>query len=76
MDRKLLTVNQACQTVGVSRRTIYNWISTGRVEYVRTAGGNVRIFADSLLRSPSDGDANSLSSPDIGDVPPVGKPHR
>jgi excisionase family DNA binding protein len=36
--------------VGVSRRTIYNWISAGKVEYVRTAGGAIRIFADSLWR--------------------------
>jgi hypothetical protein len=38
--------------VGVSRRTIYNWITAGKVEYVRTAGGSVRIFVDSLWRNP------------------------
>jgi len=43
---------KACEVVGVSRRTIYNWISAGKVEYVRTAGGSIRIFADSLWRSP------------------------
>ena len=32
---------KACETVGVSRRTIYNWIAGGKVEYVRTAGGSV-----------------------------------
>jgi excisionase family DNA binding protein len=42
----------ACVLVGVSRRTIYNWITAGKVEYVRTAGGSVRIFADSLWRDP------------------------
>ena len=41
---------KACEAVGVSRRTIYNWISAGKVEYVRTAGGSIRIFADSLWR--------------------------
>ena len=48
---------KACDVVGVSRRTIYNWISSGKVEYVRTAGGSVRIFVDSLWREP-DGQSN------------------
>ena len=42
----------ACEVVGVSRRTIYNWLSSGKIEYVRTAGGSVRIFVDSLWRDP------------------------
>jgi excisionase family DNA binding protein len=45
---------KACELVGVSRRTIYNWIASGKVEYVRTAGGSVRIFADTLWRSPNE----------------------
>jgi excisionase family DNA binding protein len=49
-DRQTLSILQACAHVGVSRRTIYNWINSGKVEYVRTAGGAVRIFADSLWR--------------------------
>ena len=53
MDRQTLSIMKACEVVGVSRRTIYNWISAGKVEYVRTAGGSIRIFADSLWRSPS-----------------------
>ena len=53
MERKTLSIMKACETVGVSRRTIYNWIAGGKVEYVRTAGGSVRIFADSLWREPS-----------------------
>jgi excisionase family DNA binding protein len=56
-DRKTLSILQACQHVGVSRRTIYNWINSGKVEYVRTAGGSVRIFADSLWRKPEAGEA-------------------
>ena len=50
---------KACEAVGVSRRTIYNWISAGKVEYVRTAGGSIRIFADSLWR-----DANARPASD------------
>ena len=44
---------KACELVGVSRRTIYNWLSSGKIEYVRTAGGSVRIFVDTLWREPS-----------------------
>ena len=50
MDRDTLSIMKACDVVGVSRRTIYNWIAAGKVEYVRTAGGSVRIFADTLWR--------------------------
>lgn len=53
MDRETLSIMKACEVVGVSRRTIYNWISAGKVEYVRTAGGAIRIFADSLWRDPA-----------------------
>jgi excisionase family DNA binding protein len=52
VDRRAVSIAQACASVGVSRRTIYNWIAAGKVEYVRTAGGAVRIFEDSLWRSP------------------------
>ena len=54
MDRQTLSIIKACETVGVSRRTIYNWIAAGKVEYVRTAGGSIRIFADTLWRDASD----------------------
>jgi excisionase family DNA binding protein len=54
MDRQTLSIMKACEAVGVSRRTIYNWISAGKVEYVRTAGGSIRIFADSLWRDATE----------------------
>jgi excisionase family DNA binding protein len=54
MDRQLLSIMDACEVVGVSRRTIYNWIAARKVEYVRTAGGSIRIFADSLWRPSTD----------------------
>ena len=52
MERKAISIMNACELVGVSRRTIYNWISAGKVDYVRTAGGSIRIFTDSLWREP------------------------
>ena len=52
MGRKTISIMKACELVGVSRRTIYNWLSAGKIEYVRTAGGSVRIFVDTLWRDP------------------------
>ena len=52
LERQTLSIMKACEVVGVSRRTIYNWMAGGKIQYVRTAGGSVRIFADSLWRSP------------------------
>ena len=53
-DRKTISIMKACELVGVSRRTIYNWIASGKVEYIRTAGGSVRIFVDTLWREPGE----------------------
>ena len=53
LERQTLSIMKACEVVGVSRRTIYNWMAGGKIEYVRTAGGSVRIFADSLWKSPN-----------------------
>jgi excisionase family DNA binding protein len=55
VERKTISIMKACELVGVSRRTIYNWIAGGKVEYVRTAGGSVRIFVDTLWREPARG---------------------
>jgi excisionase family DNA binding protein len=53
VERKAVSIMKACELVGVSRRTIYNWIAAGKVEYVRTAGGSIRLFVDSLWREPA-----------------------
>lgn len=63
MDRQTLSIMKACEVVGVSRRTIYNWISAGKVEYVRTAGGSIRIFADTLWREPSPSASSGSNEP-------------
>ena len=62
MDRQTLSIMKACEVVGVSRRTIYNWIAAGKVQYIRTAGGAIRIFADSLWRDPSEGAVQATPS--------------
>lgn len=48
--RTILTIDEACNRVGVSRRTIYNWITAKKIEWFRTAGGSIRIYADTLFR--------------------------
>jgi excisionase family DNA binding protein len=60
VERKTISIMKACEVVGVSRRTIYNWLSSGKIEYVRTAGGSVRIFVDTLWR-----DANNSERPAV-----------
>ena len=57
LDRKTVSIPRACEMVGVSRRTIYNWIAGGKIQYIRTAGGSVRIFADTLWRDAQPGPA-------------------
>jgi excisionase family DNA binding protein len=59
-ERKTVSIPRACELVGVSRRTIYNWIAGGKVQYVRTAGGSVRIFADTLWRDPAADGTNDV----------------
>jgi excisionase family DNA binding protein len=62
VERKTISIMKACELVGVSRRTIYNWLSSGKVEYVRTAGGSVRIFVDTLWRDPHHSDRPPVDS--------------
>lgn len=46
---ELLPVNDACRRVGCSRRTLYTWMAAGKVRWVRTAGGQRRVVAESLF---------------------------
>lgn len=49
-SRPLVPIMEAASLAGVSRRTIYNWIRDGKVQYIRTAGGSVRIYLDTLFQ--------------------------
>ena len=53
VNRTTISIVKAAALCGVSRRTIYNWLEQGKVEYVRTAGGSVRIYLDTLFIEPS-----------------------
>ena len=46
-----VSLDHAAQLLGVSRRTIYNWIREGRLETIRTIGGSQRVVVESMLRS-------------------------
>jgi excisionase family DNA binding protein len=64
LERRAISITQACESVGVSRRTIYNWMAAGKIQYVRTAGGAVRIFEDTLWREPGSLPLESESQPE------------
>lgn len=49
MTLETVNIKQAGEICGVSRRTIYNWIGLNKVQYVRTAGGRIRIVRSSLF---------------------------
>ena len=49
-----LSVRTSSVTLSPSPVSVYNWIATGKVERVRTAGGSTRIFVDTLWRTPDD----------------------
>ena len=68
VERKTISIMKACEMVGVSRRTIYNWLSSGKIEYVRTAGGAGRIFVDTLWRDP-----NNSNQPAVAMWPAEGR---
>jgi DNA-binding transcriptional MerR regulator len=52
ISRPRVNPAQAAAICDVSLRTIYYWVADNRVEYVRTPTGAIRIFTDSLLKSP------------------------
>ena len=54
-----VSLDHAAELLGVSRRTIYNWIREGRLQTIRTLGGSQRVVLDSA----------SLASPVPGTVP-------
>ena len=44
-----VSIEQAANLLGVSRRTIYNRIREGRLLTIRTLGGSQRVLVESLL---------------------------
>lgn len=48
--RRLVNSVQAARIAGIARSTLYLWVQLGKVEVARTAGGHLRIFADTLFQ--------------------------
>lgn len=48
--RFTLTIKEAAAAADVSRRTIYNWIEEGKIDWIRVPSGKIRIFEDSLWK--------------------------
>lgn len=63
--KKLISIQQATEIAGVSRRTIYNWITAERIDYCRTVSGSIRIVEDTLFRK-TDEPAKISNLPLIG----------
>jgi excisionase family DNA binding protein len=53
-----VSLDQACQMLQVSRRTVYNWIREGRLQTIRTLGGSQRVLVESVRQA-----AGSIESP-------------
>lgn len=49
-SREIVTITNACKLAGVSRRTLYNWMNAGLVEWVLSAGGPRRVYVDTLFK--------------------------
>jgi excisionase family DNA binding protein len=46
-----VSLDQACQMLQVSRRTVYNWIRDGRLQTIRTLGGSQRVLLESVRQA-------------------------
>lgn len=51
--RECVIIRMACEMVHVHRRTMYNWIKLGKVEYRKNARGLYLIYVDTLWRKHS-----------------------
>ena len=68
-NRRVITISEACDLVGVSRQTILDWMASGKVGYTRTRSGALRILADTLWCGPH------LISGGLGPGEPVSSTH-
>jgi excisionase family DNA binding protein len=48
-----VSIDQAAELLGVSRRTVYNRIREGRLMTIRTLGGSQRVLIESLAGTAS-----------------------
>ena len=53
---KTLSISQTAKEVGVCRRTVYNWLNRGLVEFKRLPSGSIRVFESSLWKEKLGGE--------------------
>lgn len=41
---------QVAQLLGVDPKTVYTWVSTGRIAHIRTPGNGIRVRGDEVRR--------------------------
>ena len=51
-----VSIDQAANILGVSRRTIYNRIRDGQLQTIRTLGGSQRVLLESLPADDNESD--------------------
>ena len=66
----LVSINEARQLTGVSRRTIYYWMDQNYVQWVFTAGSQRRIVAATLFRPGNTTIGSARGSPNSEAVDP------
>lgn len=62
MSAQWVCINEFRALLGVSRRTVYNWLYAGKLRYARTVGGDIRI-------DPASGWANDTEAKTPWDSP-------
>ena len=63
MVGRSLLIDDAAVLLGVSRRTVYYWIRSGRLQTVRTRGGSQRVLLQSIARALDEGLRQRLGLP-------------
>jgi hypothetical protein len=58
-----ISLPDAMQIYGVSRRTLYNWMTDGRVQFAYAPGGSRYLLLSSLALKTPNGDAVPLEVP-------------
>lgn len=47
--RELLKIGEVAELFGVQPPTVRRWMKAGKIHYIRTPGGSIRVPADALL---------------------------
>lgn len=62
---EICTIQRAMKITGVSRRTIYNWMTQKRIRVLYTAGGAPRLYVSDLLTPHKPGLSSAENLPNV-----------